>query len=90
MQVALSMESHLPCCVIVAHNSKHLIQSVQRFSFLNIIILLITTRQVMFQIDTGEPFGAQHQHILAFEWLSFVKIISVPYSIFHKSHCKTA
>lgn len=97
MEAALSIETHLPCCVIVAHNTTHLIQSVQCFSFLNIIILLIwgrfcsfITKQVMFQIDTAEPFGAQRQHILAFEWLSFVRIISLPYSIFHKSHCKTA
>lgn len=55
------------------------------FLFLNIIILIITTKQVMFDIDTGEPFGAQRQHVLAFEWLSLVKTISLPYSIFHKS-----
>lgn len=71
------------------YNTPHSV-SPMLFLFFNIIIPLITTKQVMFQIDTGEPFGAQHQHISAFEWLSFVEIISLLYSIFHKSHCKTA
>lgn len=77
MEAALSIETHLPRCVIVAHNTTHLIQSVQCFSFWNIIILLIwgrfcsfITRQVMFQIDTAGPLGTQRQTHISL-WMAF-------------------
>lgn len=46
MEAPLSMGTHLPCCVIVAHNGAHLIQAVQGF-FLK-PISPFTAKQVMF------------------------------------------
>lgn len=66
MEAPHSMGTHLPCCVIVAHNGAHLIQAAQGFFSKAIFSIHSQASHVLERYYA--PLWAQGHHIFAFEW----------------------
>lgn len=66
MEATLSIETHLPCCVIVVHNGAHLIQAAQGFFSKAIFSIHSQTSHVLERYYS--TFWAKGHHIFAFEW----------------------
>lgn len=66
MEALLSIETHLPRCVIVVHNGAHLIQAAQSI-FLK-PFSPFSAKQVILSRDIAQPFKLTATTNCAFEW----------------------